>query len=189
MKKYLTVAGILGLICLICAGLIAVMNMVTSPIKASNEEATKKDTYSKIFEDYNSKSNSITDFEDSCIEEKFEAFDAAGNSIGYIYTVKGSNAYGTIELMVGIKNNQVVDVEFLKNTESFASTVKSHVKANYPSSKENVVEVNIYGAKEEADVSALDSLDNIDVKCGATYGAKLVKELVNAALNDAKEVK
>ena len=32
------------------------------------------------------------------------------------------------------------------------------------------------------------NIDSIDVSCGATYGAKLIMELVNAAVEDSKGV-
>ena len=31
-----------------------------------------------------------------------------------------------------------------------------------------------------------EDIENIDTKCGATFGAETIKELVNAALADAK---
>ena len=91
--------------------------------------------------------------------------------------------------MVAIsENNSVHQVEFLENGQSFASTVKSHVKSSYNSSKEDVYELNPYSSKEEINIGDLtqDDVDDIDVKCGATFGATLVKELVNIALSDAK---
>ena len=91
--------------------------------------------------------------------------------------------------MVAISaNNTVYQVEFLENGQSFASTVKSHVKSSYNSSKEEVYELNPYSDGEQAVVGELtqDQVNNVDVKCGATYGATLVKDLVNIALQDAK---
>jgi hypothetical protein len=66
----------------------------------------------------------------------------------------------------------------------------SHVKENYPSSSEDIIEINPYGSEDTIDVGALDSdaLSAIDTSCGATYGATLVKNMVSAALDEAKGV-
>jgi electron transport complex protein RnfG len=190
MKNYLKVAGILGAITLICAVLIGLMNMLTSPIIKKNEEETIQNTYARIYEEYSY--NEEVEFKDSTgyIVSKVEAFDSNGNSLGYIYTTSGKNAYGEVSLMIGIRNLEVYDVEFLTNTESFASTVNSHVKENYPSSSEDIIEINPYGSEDTIDVGALDSdaLSAIDTSCGATYGATLVKNMVSAALDEAKGV-
>ena len=91
--------------------------------------------------------------------------------------------------MIGITDGNVVDVEFLTNTESFASTVSSHVKGNYPSSIDSVIEVNPYGSLDTIDIGylSINEIEAIDIKCGATFGATLVKSMVLAALTEAKE--
>ena len=52
MKRYAYVSLILGAIALVCATLIALMNMLTSPIIAKSDEEKIKETYTKIFIDY-----------------------------------------------------------------------------------------------------------------------------------------
>ena len=154
-----------------------------------NEENKVKDTYTKIYSDYYS-SNDILFIEDEkgYIKNKSIAYDKDGNVLGYIYTVSGKNSYGEVSLMIGITDDKVIDVEFLTNTESFASTVNSHVKSNYPSSSDSVIILNPYEGKEDIYVSDLtiDEVSNIDTKCGATFGATLVKAMVEACLNEAK---
>ena len=54
MKRYAYVSLILGAIALVCATLIALMNMLTSPIIAKSDEEKIKETYTKIFIDYDS---------------------------------------------------------------------------------------------------------------------------------------
>jgi hypothetical protein len=60
------------------------------------------------------------------------------------------------------------------------------VKNKYPSSKENVIEINIYGKEERMDIDTLskEELNNIDVKCGSTFGATLVKQMVLAVVEE-----
>ena len=187
MKRYAYVSLILGAIALVCATLIALMNMLTRPIIAKSDEEKIKETYTKIFIDYDSsESVDFTKDEKGYIKEKRIAYDKNHNSLGYIYTTSGKNAYGEISLMIGILDGNVIDVEFLVNTESFQDTVNSHVKNKYPSSKENVIEINIYGKEDRMDIDTLskEELNNIDVKCGATFGATLVKQMVLAAVEE-----
>ena len=90
--------------------------------------------------------------------------------IGYVYTVSGSNAYGVIELLVGINvDGELESVQFLTNGQSFNVQTETHVNGSY--------------------TSGLTSSDvnNIDVNCGATYAAKLVKELVKACFADSQQ--
>ena len=187
MKRYAYVSLILGAIALVCATLIALMNMLTSPIIAKSDEEKIKETYTKIFIDYDS-SESVDFIKDEkgYIKEKRIAYDKNHQTIGYIYTTSGKNAYGEISLMIGILDGNVIDVEFLVNTESFQDTVNSHVKNKYPSSKENVIEINIYGKEDRMDIDTLskEELNNIDVKCGATFGATLVKQMILAAVEE-----
>lgn len=190
MKRYLYVSGILGAIALVCAVLIALMNMLTNPIIKKNNENKISETYTKIYSDYYSNEEvEFTKDDKSYIKGKVKALDKDGNVLGYIYTTSGKNAYGEVSLMIGITDGNVVDVEFLTNTESFASTVSSHVKGNYPSSIDSVIEVNPYGSLDTIDIGylSINEIEAIDIKCGATFGATLVKSMVLAALTEAKE--
>lgn len=200
MKNYFKVAGILGAIALICSALIALINMATSPIIQKNDEKTVEETYSVLYDKFQTKAVSKNDVEyasdsNGYITNKVEALDSSKNVVGYIYTVSGKNSYGGISLMVGIEKNGneyvVCDVEFLSNTESFASTVNSHLKSTYPSSKSTDIDLNPYGKNESVDVGSLNEngVNNVDVKCGATYGATLIKNMVSACLSEVKEAK
>lgn len=190
MKRYAYVSLVLGGIALICALLIAAMNMLTSPVIAKNEEAKIKDTYIKIYSDYYK--NEEVDFtkdDKGYIRSKVIAYDKDNNILGYIYTTSGKNSYGEISLMIGVSNLEVVDVEFLTNTESFASTVNSHLKNNYPSKEESAIIISPYGNSDTVDVFNLDldEVENIDTSCGATFGATLIKNMIISVLNEAKE--
>lgn len=186
--KYFKISAILASIALICSLVIAGMNLLTSPIVAKNNQETEYNTIVSIFNSYDKDKSQV--FEgpfDNYIESKILAKDKDSKELGYVYTVSGKNAYGTIKLMVAIKDGKVYQVEFLENGQSFASTVDKHVSQNYPSSEKKSIEVGFASDSSKYDGQLdQDALNNIDVACGATFGAKLVKELVNAALNDAK---
>lgn len=190
MKKNIIIASILGGIALVCAALIACVNMFTSDMIAKNNAKTELETCQAIFSEYDADKSEEKEVSGDTIIKKVLAKDASGNELGYLYTVTGKNSYGVITLMVAIKDNTVYQVEFLENGQSFASTVVSHVKEKYPSSKEETIVISPYGKEEEKEiVGTLDSetLSNINTSCGATFGAETVKELVTIALNDAKE--
>lgn len=200
MKNYFKVAGILGAIALICSALIALINMVSSPIIAKNDEKTINETYSVLYDKFSTKASSKADVDyisdsNGYITAKVQALDSKNGVVGYIYTVSGKNSYGGISLMVGIEksgNEYVVcDVEFLSNTESFASTVNSHLKDTYPSSASTDIDLNPYGKNDSTDISSMteNDVNGVDVKCGATYGATLIKNMISACLTEAKEAK
>ncbi len=189
MKKNFIIAGILGAIALICALAIAGMNMVTSTIIANNAAKTELETCKAIYAEYDADKSEELEASNAAIVKKVLAKDASGNELGYLYTVTGKNSYGAITLMVAIKDNKVIQVEFLENGQSFASTVVSHVQSSYPSSPDETIHAGFKPDEIEA-VGALtaEEIDSIDTVCGATYGAVLIKDLVKIAINDAKEV-
>ena len=194
MKKNIIISVILGTIALFCALLIALVNMVTSPTIDTNNKQKELDTCQAIFEAYDSGESEELDISnaDSRITKKILAKDSSGTTIGYLYTVSGKNAYGIITLMVAIKDDSVYQVEFLENGQSFSQNVENHVKNQYPSSETSDIHVGFYddsqsevGSLSIDDVKELD-LNNSDVTCGATFGAKLVQQLVLVALTDTR---
>ena len=187
--KYIKTASILGLIAVICAAIIAAFSLITSPIIKNNNANKELETY-KVIDSRYDHSFDITDklsketLDYDLIEKAIIAYDIDNNELGYIYTVTGKNSYGTISLMIGVANGYVFDVEFLSNTESFSSTVNDYVKSHYPSSKTNAIYIGFNEAiDDEINKLSKDDILNMDTKCGATYGAKLVQKLVLAAVS------
>lgn len=185
MKQNFKIAGILGLISLICALIIAGMNLLTSGIIEENSKQTELETITTIFSDYSDENSKEIEVDSTAITKLVKAYNSSNELLGYLYTVTGSNAYGDITLMVAINDEKVIQVEFLENTQSFASTVVAHVQSSYPCSASNTIYIGIQ-PDEVLTVGALskDDVANIDVSCGATYGATLVKTLVLECLND-----
>lgn len=175
MKKYTLTALVLTLIAGICAALIASINLLTAPIIQENSALKKANLCQEVFTTYDaSKSQTIKEgFTSNSIEEVIAAYDASGKFLGYIYTVNGSNAYGQIELLLGITaDSKLAGVRFITNGQSFSSEADSHLNNQY---KENMT---------IGDVNSID-LSNSDVTAGATYASKLIRSLVTAAFDDA----
>ena len=203
MKNYFRISAVLGAITLVCAVILALMNMLTNPIIAKNNDKTKLETIQKIYEDYDSeKSKDYETEEIEALNLDERVFDIVrvnnsnGDLKGYVFTVGGKNAYGTITLMVAISkdtNNQNVvhQVEFLENGQSFASTVDEHVRSSYHTSEKNALVLDPYSSNDSVpvgDLTADQIPDDNAVQCGATYGAKLVRSLVEVALESAERM-
>lgn len=207
MKNYFKIAGILAAIACVCAAILAGINLLTSQVIAANDEKTQKNTITTIcdtrnleFDDFTTNTDS---YEVTADGAKYTATVKAtydvlkgGKSVCKVYTVTGKNDYGTITLMVEIEktasNDYVVgDVEFIENGQSFGSTVNAFLKGAYISSKDDSVYEGGCTTDVEAGANTLGESDikTIDVKCGATYGASLVRDLTLAALKAAKEGK
>ena len=79
----------------------------------------------------------------------------------YVYNTTGKNAYGQVDLLVAVEDGEVAKMYVVTNTDSYGPTLED----NY---------INKYNNGYLTDLA--------DVKCGATYGAKLVKEECDDAI-------
>ena len=178
-KKYLITAVTLGLIAAGGALLIAGTNMLTRDSIKANEVKAINSGLASIYED-----NSLTTSTDKILEEQKSDYvlydyvindyyivkDGAGLDLGYAFKTEGSNAYGKISLIVGFDANYVYKgVAVVENGQSFASTLK----------------------KKYLDPLVKDhkSVDEVDVSCGATYGAKLTRSMIESANSAAEYLK
>ena len=138
-------------------------------IGEKTEETKDTIDYTKVFENYSKVESEIifSGLSNESIIEKIIAKDNDGEHLGNIYLVSGENAYGNIVLLIGIDSlGKLAHIEFVENGQSYGNEVEVHVSENYKSGLE------------------LSEVENISVTCGATYGAKTVKELVKIAYND-----
>lgn len=186
MAKNFKIAGVLFFICMICAALIAGVNMLTSGIIEKNNEETIKETLTLIYDEADPSMKISTEGKNSSIVEIYEV--VAGEK--YIYSLAGKNDYGSIKIMAGIEKNAdgkfvVGQVEFLENGQSFASTVDAWLKKTFISSPASAVEGG-FTTEVVAGSEKYSDLSSVDTKCGATYGANTIKDLLNVALEDAK---
>ena len=172
-KHYIITAVTLGLIAATSAGLIGVANLITKDKIAKNEYDKTMTGISNIFEGAEiEKEYAVDGFKyANYVYELSE--DTSGND-RYIFKTTGSNSYGKISLLVGIKEMLVKDEDIqefvftnlyvITNEQSFATTLVD----NYIDPLNN----------GERDID--------DVSCSATYGAKLVRDMVNEAKDAAK---
>lgn len=170
-KQYVITAVTLGLIGAVSAGLIGVINLVTRDQIAQNEieKVNKgiKEIYGKSA--LISKENDISGMDFSVALDGFKSqfivnfstsYEVSSDETlcGYAVRATGSNDYGKISLIVGVELNtyKFKGLYEIINEQTYASTLEDKY----------LIPVN----EGERDID--------DVKCGATYGAKLVREII-----------
>lgn len=171
IKHYVIVAITLGTIAATSAGLIGLTNMFTAKQIEQNEKNKIKAGITALFgEDASiSAENEITGYKYSNYEYKITSPD---NTEDYALRTTGSNMYGKISLLAGFRymvlpegsGNSLAQYMFtglyiITNEQTYASTLV-----------ENYIE-----PVDEGD------RDYTDVSCGATYGATLIRDMINDA--------
>ena len=160
-KKYILTSVILGSIAAVAAGLIALTNLVTEKKIAQNEQNSVVTGIKKIFGD-SAKVKSEKDLDGhQYTVYLYEVENSNNEFLGYAFKGEGSNMYGKISLLAGFDGvtHDFTKLYLISNEQSYASTLVE----NY------VTPLNS------------NSRDLEDVTCGATYGAKLVRDMVNEA--------
>ena len=165
VKKYLLTAVTLGAIAMASGALIGATNLVTADKIKQNEANKINEGVKDVFNLPNGyvadrgELNGYT-YVKHCYSIK-ESEDSP-TFAGVAFLASGSNMYGKVSIIVGFTLAQELSgVYFVTNEQTYASTLVE----NY---------VDPVNAKTR---------DYEDVKCGATYGATLVKDMIN----DAKE--
>ena len=167
-KKYILTGVILGSIAAVSAGLIALTNLISAGKIEENENNKVFSGISEIFGE-NSKIKSdeeLTKYEYTV--HYYEVTTKKDKFLGYAFKCEGSNMYGKISLLAGFDgvSHNFMSLSLITNEQTYASTLED----NY------VVPLN--GGEKGLD----------DVSCGATYGAKLVRDMVNDAGKAAKNL-
>ena len=161
-KHYIITSVTLGLIGAASAALIAVTNVVTRDKIAQNEKNKINAGIVEIFGKSAtiSEENEISDTY-KYIERYYEIVDENDAKMGYAFRTTGSNMYGKISLIAGFSYDahEFVGIYIVVNEQTYASTLVD----NYISP--------LNTGKKEVD----------DVTCGATYGAKLVRDMIQEA--------
>ena len=175
--------------CLIVAGLLGVVNMVTAPNiaainKARTEEAMKAvvaDADNSTFSDpmeITAEMEAAAASAGGSVTEAY-AVEAGGAAAGYALKVVASGSQGSIEMMVGLDVEGVVTgVSVVKNSET--AGIGSKVMENEPNSK-GVGVLDQFIGKSAAD-GTLNVGSNVDAITGATVSTKGVTAGVNTAL-------
>lgn len=160
-KKYIITAVTLGVIAACSGGIIGVTNLVTRNKIAENEKNKFNAGIVAIFGE-NSK---VSDTESAVkgykyITDSYLVINSENVHSGWAIKTTGSNAYGKISMIVGFNSSKArVGTYMIVNEQSYASTLEE----NY------IIPLN----KGERDL--------YDVKCGATYGATLMKNMIDEA--------
>ena len=173
-KKYLITAITLGAIAMASGLLIAGTNLITKDRIAAYEQKKINEGLASIYDVDVKTMKSETAELDKTFDYVSNAYyvvkDENDAPMGYAFKTKGTNSYGDISLIVGFNKDYVYKgVAVVTNGQSFASTLKK----NYldPLVKDN------------------KTVDEVDVSCGATYGAKLTRDMINSATSAAEYLK
>ena len=171
MKKYLVTAITLGAIAMCAGALIGATNLVTRGPIAEYEKNQINNGIKEIFDGYENihyanDSDVQIDKNNPYVTHVYYVYDGTSENyadnafVGYAIKTEGSNSYGKISLIVGFNSSAFYkSITVIKNEQSFASTLKR----NYINA--------VKAGEREVD----------DVSCGATYGAKLIRDMVNNA--------
>ena len=159
MKKYVKRALVSGAVLSLLSGAMALLivgaDFLTRDTIAFNAKEKERQGLIKVFgndADY----GEATFVEGSKYIEKYWTVTLNESEVGRVYRGSGRNGYGEVSLLFGVDcNNGLGRVVALTNTESYGTVLKE----NY-----------------------LDPLNNggsiDDVTCGATYGAKLCRDII-----------
>ena len=157
-KKYILTAVTLGSIAAVAAGLIAATNLLTAKRIKQNEQDKIVQGISNIFGSGSliKSENDLSGYD--YVVHYYEVENSENEFVGFAIKAVGSNMYGKISLIAGFDaiTHNFMSLNLISNEQSYASTLYDKY----------VVPLN----NKQRDLE--------DVKCGATYGATLVKDMV-----------
>ena len=175
--------------CVVVAGLLGLVNMVTegpiADINKANTEAAMKavvsDPDNTSFSEALEITGDMTAAASSAGASVTEAYEVqvGGAPAGYALKIVSSGSQGNIEMMVGVDGEgTVTGVSIVKNSET--SGIGSKVMTNQPTAK-GVGVLDQFEGKSAAD-GTLAVGTNVDAISGATVSSRGVTTGVNAAL-------
>ena len=160
-KHYILTSITLGAIAATSALLIGGANMLTRNKIAENELNRIYNGIAEIFGESAaiSRESSIEKDTYKYVEYVYE-IKVNDNESGYAFRTTGSNMYGKISLIVGFNlNNEFIKMSVITDEQTYKSTLENKYISKVNDSSRDVE----------------------DVSCGATYGAKLVRDMINEA--------
>ncbi len=164
-KKFITLVLLLGGMAAIAAGILGGVNLLTAKTIEENDKKAQQTALAKVFKEADHYSEKINVEGCTYISNYYEAYKADNSLYGNVYYTVGKNAYGSVSLMIGIKDERIANFVVVTNTESYATTLEENYIGKFLADPENT------------------DLDDIDTHCGATYGATLVKAMCDEALS------
>ena len=183
-KHYIITSITLGAIGAVSAGLIGVVNLITRDRIAQNEvekinkgivtifgqEATNIAEKDVSNLDFSSAFSGISNDFQVTFSNSYEIKNVNETTLGYALRATGSNMYGKISLIIGVENSfKFKGLYEIVNEQTYASTLEDK-----------------YLTPLNEGTKSVDNED--DVKCGATYGAKLTREMVLKSTAALKEI-
>lgn len=166
-KKYVITAITLGAIAAVSGALVGVTNLVTKDRIKQNEINKFNKGIAEIF----GENSSVSEHEMNItyltyVTDCYKVNDKDNAQIGWAVKTTGSNMYGKISLIAGFNDEKaLIGTYLVVDEQTYASTL---VK-NY--------------------INPLNDGEDVDVHCGATYGAKLVKSMIEEAQGYLSELK
>lgn len=179
IKEYIKIAIILGLIAGLSGVIIATLNIFTEPLIEENAYNKEMESLNEVFpnKDYNKLDEVLSNNTNNKVNiaNIYEAFEKDTETLqGYIFIINGKNECGTIKIVLAINNDgKIIKMVMIENTESDPVGVNNHFNSNYTN-------------KDDLDKN---EVNDIDVKCGATKGATLIKEMVLLAFQEYDLIK
>ena len=175
--KYLKIVLSILLICVICAISVAGVNYFTAPKIEQYKNEQRLKSYREIFPELDGTTSEIFTkgkdgvvFKSSFVNEKVVAKDKDGKQLGYCVATSGKNSYGPISLTVGI------DVD--------GKLIKVILTENGQTGGRNEM-INTWVDKSFNTGMTQGDIDALKPESGATFGSKLVKDLINAGFAEA----
>lgn len=168
-KHAFYVGGFLAALCGVLGLVIAGGDLLTRNTIAANKVKKEQDGLRKVYGD-NAEFSEAVEVKDDVYASigKYWTVKIQGDEVGRVYSTSGTNSYGTVSLLVGVnKNYSLGNIVVLENTESYAATLEEKYLDVYKNAedKESVVD---------------------NVKCGATFGASMCRDMIKAAQNHYK---
>ena len=95
------------------------------------------------------------------VVSEVKCFNDNQEEVGSLFEAKGKNKFGEISLLVAIENNTIKDVKILSMNQSYSKIAKNFITNNF------------------SDELSFSELEGLDLKCGATSSATLIKALLD----------
>ena len=166
VKKYVLTAVTLGLIAMASGLLIGATNLITAERIEKNNQLKIENGIKEVLDItgdpyvYEMDNGSLDGYKYLTKCYGVQADKDTPSFVGVAFLTSGSNMYGKVSLIIGFAPDQTFKgVSFVTNEQTYASTLV-----------ENYIDPLNEGTREIE-----------DVKCGATYGATLVKDMINEA--------
>lgn len=171
MKKYVKIAVVLTSICLVCALLVAGVNLFTAPKIEEYQKQLTMEAYMEFFPTMDANNSIIVEdgFKSSYVKEKMTVKDVNGADIGIGIKVSGRNSYGVITLIVGLDlDGKLIGISCTENGQT-----------------KSAAELTAWAENDFTAGMTTDDVTDLPIVSGATFGSNLIKTLVQAAFSEA----